>query len=101
MNIKKPVVTEADLAVVIRAADILVIDALTHVDANPSLAIGALSLALATACVLAKVPVDVLVSMITAQYVNQTLVEAARALQEAADDLVDAVKLPEPDKDLN
>lgn len=101
MDNKKPPISDADVAVVIRAADILVIDALTHTDANPSLAIGALSLALATACVLAKVPVDVLVNMITAQYTNQVLAESARLLQEAADDLETIVKPPKTDKGLN
>jgi hypothetical protein len=101
MDNKKPLVTDAQMATVIRAADVLLLNALDNTDADPSLAIGALSLALATACVLSKIPVDVLVGMITMQYTNQNLAEAARLLQEAQDKLVDAVKPPKTDKDLN
>jgi hypothetical protein len=54
--------------------------------------------------VLAKVPVDILVSMITMQYTNQSLIEAARLLQDASaelDQLEKAIKPPKTDKDLN
>lgn len=98
---KKPPLTDAQADTVVQAANILLVDALTLTNADATLAIGALSLALATAGVLAKVPIDVLEEMFFMQYANQVLIESARLLQDAAEDMEHAVKPPKTDKGLN
>jgi hypothetical protein len=100
---KEPVLSDADIALIMRAANSLSMDALILTENNSTFAIGALSLALAGAAIFSKVPIDILLNLVTMHFINQTMLEAKLLLEneELNDDLTPVVPMPINKKDLN
>lgn len=98
---KKSLLPDADLKVISKAAEVLMMDALFATDGNATYAIGALSLALAAASVLAKVPLDIVLQTMAMHYTNQTAALLATPGEELPEEAFNKPVPPKTDKDLN
>lgn len=82
-DIKNLPLSEEQMRLVAKGAEALLFDALLLTDGDPVLAIGAMSLALASSAVLSKIPIDVLITMMSMHYANQVMQEAVEILKNA------------------